>query len=186
MSVVFDSLNQAKVKFWPFVDAALFNGDHPIDDRAGLRKLLGNPTGVGRIDMFRFSWVPGGTEADDEIIEHARLELEENARPVYILSNDKFRDHPRASGIPRIAFSINRAGSPVFDPPLHELLHRRTYLARYPEHILSDGVPCKHLNVFVTVTVDMDGHRKETPITCSLCGEAVENWQPPSDDLSPE
>jgi len=170
VETVVESLRAARVEFELFVDASTF---HKIDDPRGLREILRSPSGI---DLIRFARTPAGTQADETIISRARLELEEYGRPVYILSGDKLRDHPSAEGIPRITFRFDRSGGVTFSPPLTKLLSRRDYLRVFPNHILSEGVPCPHTNVETSIT-----NAGEISPICVVCSQVVPDWKFPAD-----
>jgi hypothetical protein len=154
-----EDLKAAKVAFVPIADASL---RHQIDRKEEFEGLL-------RVEAFR-RWnttliqVEKGMSADRILIGVARLFLEQG-RPSYILTRDRFLDHPDARGIPLIKYYPSADGPFRYEPPLNQLLSRVEYLSRYPEIILPDGAICPH----PTFLLSRDGDT--TLSRCELCGQ---------------
>lgn len=160
LRAVLTKLRATKVEFVTYLDASL---RWKVDDPKALEALF---TSIDGQSYLQLTQTPKGEEADKTILTMARYRLQ-GGKPVYILTDDKFRDHPEAEGIPRIEFRFRAGGDVNLAPPLDRLLSRHAYVKAYPKVILKDEEPCPHME---TVGVLVNGHISDR---CELCGETV-------------
>jgi len=156
--IVLAALRDAGVRYAAWADGNL---RYEIDAPAELEDLID----LGEISEVRRE------PADARLLSEAN-ELLRSGMPAYLLSRDRFRNHPEATGIPRVEFEFDAHDRLTLRPPPRNLLTARGYAVAHPDLMpLPAGVTC--------------GHPRSTPWKSDRRGRAVclrcgETFSPPA------